>query len=337
MSVSLLWKWLPTENSSNNEAYKKIRNYLKLSPKQYRQMVSKFRAKLEIVENKMCANKWDEINFSHVPSNAMKNYRKAFAKHEPARWEEYLGAVETGTAKINASTLYPHEITTKVRMYSSDIKSLELQWKALPNYMSGEVSRILPVSDVSGSMSGLPMDVCIGLSLYVAERNEGIFKNAFITFSSKPELQYVSGNSLKDRIKKLATADWGGNTNLKATFDLILSKAKKHNISEDEMPEMVIIFSDMQFDAACHGTNKSMVDQLKIDYEKAGYKMPKLVFWNLRAALTNNPVTIHHTGTSLVSGFSPSLLKSILSAKSFSPKDIMLETLLNKRYEAVTI
>jgi hypothetical protein len=177
------------------------------------------------------------------------------------------------------------------------------------------------------------MEVCISLGLYISERNEGPFKNAFVTFSSNPELQYLTGD-LKSRYTQLQRAEWGMSTDLEATFKMILDQATKHKVSESEMPTAILIMSDMEFNEAVD-SNDTAIDMIRKKYEASGYTMPKIIFWNLCSRHDNFPVSSNENGTALVSGFSPSILKTVLSGKSVNPVEMMLETLNAPRYEAI--
>jgi len=338
-SNALCAKWLPREKSANKVAANKIRRALDISPKQYRRLLSGL---TKVVETQMCGKDWNNIIFEHVPSYAMKNYRKAFARNDESRWNEYISTLTKGEAKVNSSTLYPHDLVRHFLGHSggdSQASLLNAQWKALPNYMKGSTERVLPVCDVSGSMEGTPMEVCIALGMYISERNDGVFKNAFITFSSNPTMQYVNGSTLSERVNSLRTAQWGLNTNLAKTFSVLLSKAKTHNVSADKMPTMVLIMSDMQFDTACGrgGASVTLMKNIRRQYFDAGYKMPKITFWNLNAALTNTPVKFDKKGTALVSGFSPSILMSLLSGGEITPLSMLREVIDSDRYSAVSI
>ena len=211
-------------------------------------------------------------------------------------------------------------------------------WNNLPNFMEGCTDRILPVCDVSGSMwsgcgSILPIDVSISLGCYLSERNEGIFKDAFITFSESPLLQYLHGNII-DRFDQLRSAHWGMNTNIQKVFDLILDRAIQNNISEEEMPTKLLIISDMQFDIASRRRTNFEVIQQK--YNDAGYKMPDIIFWNVSNDYYNNvPMNVYDKHTSIVSGYSPSILKAVLSGRMITPVSIMLETINSDRYSQI--
>jgi hypothetical protein len=333
---ALCAKWMPREKSSKRAMAVKIRKAMDVSSKQYRQLLSGL---TKVVETQMCEKKWDEINFEHVPSYAMKNYRKAFARHDEERWGKYISALEKGDAKVNASTLYPHDLVRQVNLYNPQHdKLIQGQWDALPNYLKGNKERMITVNDVSGSMSGVPMEVCIALGLYISERNEGIFKDAFITFSANPTMQHLKGKTLAERVGQLRRAQWSMNTDLAKVFEVLLSKAKTHDVSPDLMPTMVLILSDMQFDSCIHnGKSVTAMNKIRGEYESAGYELPKVTFWNLRAVPGNNPVKFNEQGTALVSGFSPSILTQLLSGDNITPYAIMRKTIDSDRYSKVTV
>lgn len=338
---SLLAKWLPSPNTSSKEACrlaKVIYRHLKLTEKQYRKTLSKWRQDLKVVEKQMCAKKWNEIEYSHVPSKASLIYKKAFARNDKERYEKFLKDVKEGKQKINASVLYPYDIVKKYIFGEDKNETVEALWNSLPDYLKGKKENGLVVADVSGSMMNpnlLPMSVSISLALYISERTEGLFKNHFITFSEKPTLQKVIGNNLHEKVQNLKYADWGMSTNIQAVFDLILETSLKHNIKQDEMPETLYIVSDMEFNQAVSDNTKTNFQVIDEKYEQYGYKRPNLVFWNVNAKSNQSPITKDDKGTCLVSGCSPVILESLMEKKYISAVDVMMETLNKDRYNVV--
>ncbi len=346
-------KWLPRPNVGNREKKRQssaIRKYLGLTPKEYRKTLSELS---NTVEQLMCSKNWSAIEYSKLPSKAMSDYMKAFSKNDLERFQAYLEAVKSGDAKINAGAVYPYDIVKNMKHGSLD--GANVQWNALPNYMTGNTERLLPVVDVSGSMECAAgnndkvscMDVSISLGLYISERNVGQFKDAFVTFSSDPQLQILKG-SLSERYNQLSSAEWGMSTNLEAVFQLILKQGKQHNVPESEMPTMILILSDMEFNSATnsdnswgntrdHNWNPTAQKMIENMYSDAGYTMPKIVYWNLNARNNNFPVQFDESGTALVSGFSPALLTNLLSGKDLSPVSMMNQVVNSARYEAVAI
>ena len=334
----LLAKWMPRLGGKVADKKKfianKVRTTMGLTPKEYRKMLVEL---TNVVETPMCAGEFDKINYEHVPSLAMSRYSKAFQTKDNARFGEYKTSLASGEAKINASAVYPYDITKNLN-YGDSALAVE-QWKALPNFLEGSNERVLPVCDVSGSMdttiggNTTAMEVCISLGLYISERNEGPFKDAFVTFSSQPQLQLLTGD-LKSRYRQLQNAEWGMSTDLEATFDLVLNQAKKHNVSPEEMPTCILIMSDMEFNQATRA-NDTAIDMIRNKYENSGYEMPKVVFWNIASRNNNFPVTADENGTALVSGFSPSILKTVLAGNAMNPVQIMLDTLNTPRYEPI--
>lgn len=342
-SISLCAKWMPSLNTSSEITRKQantIRKALNLTPKQYRKSLAKLRNHIGVVEKAMCAGKWDGINFENVPSRASLIYRNAFKKHDENRYNEYIGKVEKGEAKINTSALYPYDLVSKTRQGNWD-KTVEAQWKNLPDYCKDNPSNALAVIDTSASMTWTkvgnvqPLDIAISMGIYFAERIEGVFKNHFIMFNTTPTLIPITGNTLETKIKKVSSAGVGGSTNLQAVFEMILDAAVANKLKQKEMPDRIFIFSDMEFNACTEG--KSNFEAIKEKYKKAKYKMPKMVFWNLNAMQNQAPVKENEQGVVLLSGASPAVLKYLFSSKMVTPYETMLEVLNSDRYSVVTV
>ncbi len=333
VNPSLLAKWIPTINASSDKTRAKARfiaNKLNLSDIAYRKLIRSLRAKIKTVEEKMSARKWEDINYSAVPSRASKIYSSAFKKHDEKKYAEFIEKAKNGEVKINASTLYPYELYDEVNngKYSNTTEAL---WRQLPDYTQGK--NAIVVADVSGSMSGRPMSVSVSLALYFAERNQGQFKDYWINFSNKPTLQKLIGKTLKEKMLGMDKSNWDMNTDLQAVFDLILNTAINNSTPQEELPETIYIISDMEFDSCCD--DHTNFEHIKIKYEKEGYNIPNLVFWNINASGANVPVRKNEQGVSLVSGFSPSIFK--IAVENRSPIQIMNETVNGERYQAIQI
>ena len=340
-------KWMPRPNVSNREGKRQantIRKFLGLSPKEYRKMLVE---NSNTVEQLMCAKKFDSIDYSKLPSKAMANLMKAFSKNDKERFAAYLASLEKGETgvKINAGAVYPYDIIKSV--LAGQTRGADAQWNALPNFLEGSKERFIPIVDTSGSMfwdlAKVTGDLYAGhiaqsLGLYISERNVGPFKDAFITFNTNPELVVVSG-TLTERHRQVQRLSVGGSTNLQGVYQLILKKAKEGNVPESEMPTMVIIFSDMEFNQGTSGhessTAQEMIEKM---YSESGYKCPKVVYWNLASrGDKNKPVHFDKTGTALVSGFSPALLSSLLGGKDMTPISMMMDVIGSERYDSVTV
>ena len=345
-------KWMPRPNVKNREAKRQahaIRNFLGVSPKEYRKMLVE---NSNTVEQLMCANEWSTIEYSKLPSKAMSDLMKAFSKHDKDRFGAYLTSLEKGETKINAGAVYPYDIIKNLKQ--GNTRGANAQWDALPNYMDGNEERVLPLVDVSSSMdcpagsnaNVTCMDVAISLGLYISERNVGPFKDAFITFHDSPSLEVVKGN-LNERYNQMACAKWGGSTNLQGAFEVLLEKAVRANVAPSEMPTMMLILSDMEFNEAVRGsgwgsrrpswddTAQEMIENM---YTEAGYVVPKIVYWNIQSRSdSNKPVQFDKNGTCLVSGFSPALLTSLLAGKEMTPFSMMMEVIGSPRYSVVTV
>lgn len=332
-------KWTPRKGKIAAE----VRAFFGMTPKQYRKSLV---ALTKVVETQMCANDWDNINFSHVPSVAARNYKKAFNRHTPA-FAEYVAKLVKGdkTVKVNASAIFPHDVLKGIaHAYRSFDKTetdhVIAQWEALPNYV-GDAS-ILPIVDVSGSMTCSAgkntdvrcIDVAVGLGLYLADKNKGVFKDTFLTFSGKPQLVTLKGNIVQ-KLDQMVKSNWDMNTNLHAAMNKILDVAVKGSVPQSDMPKMLLILSDMQFDQCARYDNSAM-EMIERKFAEAGYTAPQIVFWNLNSS-DNVPVKADKSGAALVSGFSPSIMTALLSADldQFTPEGIMLKTVMVPRYDLV--
>lgn len=319
-------KWMPRKGPIALA----LRNYLGLTPKQYRKLLVNL---TNVVETKMCAKDWNNINFSHVPSVAAARYQRAFGRNAPDAYAVYKQALTNGTATVNAGAVYPHDVIKTIT--AGDQTVARAQWEALPNYM-GE-SAVLPMVDVSGSMNcsvgGNPgltcMDVAVALGLYCADKNRGAFKDLFLTFTSTSKLEVLRGD-IVSKCSQLRKADWGMSTNLHSAFEAVLNVAVSQHVPQEDMPKYILILSDMQFNR-CVNHDDSAMQMIARKYQNAGYTVPNIVFWNLHDYGTV-PVSAHTSGAALVSGFSPSIMKSILAAKEFTPRSVMLDTINQPRY-----
>ena len=330
-------KWMPRKG----HVAEKLRAHLGYSPKRYRKTLVTL---TNVVEQYMCSGNWDGINFSHVPSLAHSRYKKAFFRHTEA-YKKYVEALVKGDdpkVKVNAGAVYPYDvlkgrISTHIRhkWSKAELSLIEKQWEALPNYVGD--ANILPMVDVSGSMSTnvggsiTAMDVAVSLGLYLSDKNTGKFKDTFLTFSGSPELLHLKGN-INEKIEQMVRSKWEMNTDLVAAFRKVLKVAVEGNVPQEEMPEMLLILSDMQFDL-CARFDDSALQSVTRQYETAGYELPAIVFWNI-AARDNAPAKYNQRGVALVSGFSPSIVKSVLSADTdqFTPEGIMMKTIMVDRY-----
>jgi len=322
-------KWMPRQGKIAVE----LRNFLKMSPKQYRKTLVGL---TKVVETQMCAKEWDQINFEHVPSVASSRYSKAFSKHDAERYVAYLEKVKSGDAKINATSIYPYDV-----LRGGNAATVDAQWNALPNFMSD--ANILPMVDVSGSMGSLAggkgnltcMDVAVSLGLYLADKNSGAFKNIALTFSDRPAFVVLDPNtSILARRSKLMHSQWSMSTDLDAAFQGVLNHAVSNSVPQGDMPKYVLVLSDMEFNSGgSYYASKRVSQRVEDAYKAAGYEMPNIVWWNIQSRGDNVPVKFDEKGMALVSGFSPSIVKSVLSASQIDPVSILRETVMVERYD----
>ena len=355
--ISLLAKWMPSVNASSAETRQLAKLLIAefgMTQKTYRKMLSQMRAYSNVVEVSMSAGNWEAIDYAKVPSKANLIYRNAFLKNDEQRRREYLKKLEKGEETINAGVLFPHDIVHNYyeRMgWSYQIKSsvdtaLEEMWKALPDYVEGNGNTIC-VADGSGSMMTRVgntdiscLDVANALAIYFAERCQGAFQNQYITFSEHPQLVELSkASNLREKLEIAKNYNEVANTNIEAVFDLILQTAVREKLSQKEMPKNILILSDMEFDGCAVGNSRTKLTQelftvIAQRYASYGYQLPRLVFWNICSRTGTIPVKENAFGVALVSGFSPAIMKMVLS-ESTNPWDCLLEQLNAKRYDAV--
>ena len=358
--IGLLGKWLPSENASSKETKRMARQLMQdinISPKNYRKSLSALRNKLRVVECDMSANKWEDIVYEHVPSKANLNYANAFMRHDTERRTEYLNSLKNGEVKINSKVLAPYEIIRNYSYNYSRVKeyneALEQMWKALPRY---QMNDILVVRDGSGSMTDkctgntTCLDVATSLAIYAAEHNSKNWKDKFITFSSRPEFVDMSNcSSLREKIALCNRYCDCSNTDIYSTMRLILNVARKNKYKQSQMPKSILIISDMAFDAYPNryywargkdndtpfNYNDTLFEKIQKEYAIYGYKLPKLIFWNVNArGTTTIPVQDNELGMSLVSGFSANIFKMVMSEK-LDPYEQLLCILNSERYKPV--
>jgi len=335
----MLAKWMPSINTSSQETRQlanKIRVYLGWGFKQYRKTLVELRAYSNIVEVKMSANDWENINYQSVPSKASLNYHKAFFKHDAAGYGEFIAQVKKGEKKINAATLFPYEIVEQILYKGDNSQTVDVLWNALPNYLEGNNENMLVMADVSGSMRGRPMATSIALAIFTAERNNGVFKNYFITYSKAPQLKCIAGSNIREKISSVTKGIVGMDTNLQAAFDMILNTAIKNNIPKKDMPTKIIVISDMEFNHP-QNAGKTNNETVKEKYKNAGYEAPVLVYWNCNSRQNNIASKANEQGVLLVSGSSPSIFKTLLSGKQHTPLDQVLETLNDTIYNRILV
>lgn len=348
---SLLAKWMPSANAGNKAKSdaKFMMSKLNLISADYRKMLSSLRKKIDIVETHIASKSYGDIDYEKVPSVANTRYANLFLKYDENRRRSYLDALVKGEVKINASAVFPHDIYKKLHEMSCDKVTVNEMWKALPDFVNGDTGTLV-VRDGSGSMTvRLPnsttqvLDIASALSIYFAERMKGEFHNKFITFSSNPELVDLSGTKdLYEKYKILRTHNDCSNTDIEATFDLILETAVRHHIPQDELPKQILIISDMEFDSAhrLDWSRPNNDDQLfrviAKKYADMGYQLPKLVFWNVNSRTGAIPMTQNPNGVILVAGYSPAICKMVLSEET-DPYMALVKELMSERYAIITL
>ena len=340
-SVSLMAKWMPSVNTSNAAAVKdgkRIAKALGMTDAEYRKTLVRLRARIRIIENNLRQRDYT-FDYSAQPSRAMLKYRKAFHRNDEERYAAFLDSVVKGEEKIHTGTLYPYDIVAKALRFRGDDterKALDATWNALEDY--APQGNALCVIDGSGSMYGggtpIPATVALSLGMYFAEHCKGEFHNHFITFSHSPRLVEIQGRDLVEKVQYCETFNECANTNIQKVFELILSTAVRNRLPQKELPETLYFISDMEFDSCANGSGLTNFEYAKELYEKHGYKLPKVVFWNVQSRNQQQPVRMNEQGVALISGCTPRIFSMVAGGK-FDPVLQMKEVLLSERYAPI--
>ena len=346
-AISLCAKWAPSEKTHYDHhpmfIAKDICNAMNINPKQYRLMLTKLRNHIGVLETLMSTQRYDEIDFSKLPSVAMTKMKYAFSRDTNANGKEsderkklhksyslFLRKLAEGKTKINIKGIQPHELVSTY-MDNSDVDQIvEEQWKALKQRIltTGVFRNVTAIVDVSGSMNGQPMEVAIALGILIAECTRGPFHGKVITFHESPSWHHLIGETLKEQVQCMKSAPWGGSTDLRKVFDIILKDAIDGQLTQDEMVKTLFIFTDMQFNHCNHDSWESTFEYAKHKFENAGYKLPNIICWNLRTSINKSmPFEKNEKGFVMLSGFSAELLKCILTAEEFTPILMMMHVL----------
>ncbi|MBO4770540.1 MAG: DUF2828 family protein, partial [Clostridia bacterium] len=351
-SVSLLAKWLPSVNASNEETRmlgKKMAKTLGLSEAEYRKALSALRAKIRIIENNLREKDYT-FEYEKQPSRAMLKYRKAFKRNDGERYSAFIGSVSSGEKSMHADNVAPYELVAPylshwtggsrcfMREISGDEKNvLNATWASLPDFGSDE--NALAVIDTSGSMydeqKPLPAAVALSLGLYFAEHGKGAFANHFIEFSARPQLIEIKGETFADRLRYVASFNEIANTDIEAVFDLILNAAVRNGVPQNELPAKLVIISDMEFDRCVRNASATNFKNAEAKFREHGYELPQVVFWNVASRKRSQPVTMNEQGVALVSGATPRLF-SMIAGGILSPYAFMMDVLGNERYARIT-
>jgi hypothetical protein len=332
-SVSLLAKWMPSENTSSEKTQKLARVYAKalgLKPIQYRKTIVALRKHITLLEQKMSQNKWKDVEYDKIPSQAFRKHTKAFRRHDEERYGAFLEAVQSGEKKIKTSTLYTYEVFDTIQ---KDEQAANAMWVSLPDYTNGQ--NALVMADVSGSMDGRPMSISVSLALYFAERNKGPLGGFFMTFSNTPQMVQVLGDTLSEKLQNIENAQWDQSTNLEAAFMAILQAAKSTGAKGDDMPKVLYVISDMEFNQCVHNGGLSNFENAKALFAEAGFTLPHVVFWNVDSRNDQSPALKNEKNVSLISGSSQSAFKLAVEGKT--PLETMNDVLKSERYSQVTV
>lgn len=339
--VSLMAKWLPSVNASNAETIhraKRIAKMLGMTDEQYRKMLSSLRAYIRILENSLREKDYT-FDYEKQPAKAMFKYRRAFIRNDEERYVSYITKVSKGEASIHTGTLMPYDLIRQAINFNgteAEKNSLNVTWNALEDFTDGR--NALAVVDGSGSMycygNPRPGEVALSLGIYFAEHNSGAFHNHFITFSTTPRLVEIQGEDLVDKVRYCRSYNEVADTNIQKVFELVLASAVKNHLPQSELPETLYFISDMEFNYCTRDASLSNFEYAKRLYEAHGYKLPKVVFWNVQSRNEQQPVEMNEQGVMLVSGASPRVFSMVMEDK-LNPYDYMMSILGAERYAPI--
>lgn len=298
------------------------------------------RRALKLPEVFISARAWESVRYTRVASVAMKNYTDLFLKHDADRFNAYLADVKSGKKRIAAGALLPHEIIASLENHSGG-EVADLQWQRMVDDMRalGKLSNCVAVCDVSGSMYGRPMEVCVALGLLVSELSDEPWRGRVVTFSRRPEIHRIAGETLSEKTRFIQSMAWGTNTDFQAVFDKILEVAVGARLAPERMVRRVFVFSDMEFDQATENPWETDYEAIVRKFTEAGYgaAVPEVVFWNLRDSKAM-PVEAGQKGVALVSGFSKNLLKVFLDGGGIvAPRTVMEKAIAGPEYNKLTV
>jgi hypothetical protein len=343
---SLAAKWAPSEGDSNDKksgVFKTLASAMNVSHRSLRKnYLTPLRSYIKIVECYMCDSKWSDIDYNNVPSCAMLRLKNSFEKHDEIRfqeWRDSLALNDPTVSKVNANQLQPHQLIKEIRCKQHSDAVCEAQWKNIEDECkkNGALDNDLVVVDTSQSMEDpnyLPLDVACAMGLLISKCSSGKFNNHVMSFNTEPKFHIIKDGSIQERYKQLSSIDWGGTTNILATFELILNRGKTFGLTQEDMPKRIWIISDMMFNSLMCKC-QSHFDAIEKMYTDSGYTRPQIIFWNVNSS-SDLPVSVDENGTAMISGFSPSIMKYILQDDiDFTPVGIMRKTLDSERLDLV--
>lgn len=318
---------------------------------------------LKIPEITMSAGDWQNLLYNNVTSKAMLKYKAAFIRNDQENFQKFIsekplkgGALTPGDlVKAVTKIIFKEDVFSEPQDRITSDKQIELdviqkQWESLIEDVRNKgdlmIKQSLAVCDVSQSMmmstqSVCPIHAAIGLTLFLQHISNPPWNNYCISFSERPILHNITlAETLKDQVNRILSMDFGFNTDLNLVFDLILNEGKRKAIKDEDMPKVLFIFTDMEFDVAMQ--EKTNFEVCQMQYREAGYTLPLVVFWNLKGEKQNRstPVRSVQEGVFLLSGYSAQTLNFFYTdsdLKQMTPLMMVLKIINDPRYSCVQI
>ncbi|XP_006646747.2 uncharacterized protein LOC102706069 [Oryza brachyantha] len=352
--ISLAAKWCPSLRSSYDRAtllceaiarrmfpYESSQEYLHISDKHYayrvrnrlrREVLVPLRKVLELPEVYISAGKWEQMPYERVASVAMRQYKKAFEKHNKSGLAGFLDEVRTGHARVPVDAALPHELLAAALEGKHD-EAAELQWRRMVSTLAaeGRLSNCIAVCGLSGDVAKPPGAAAIALGLLISELSQDPWKGRVITFGETQQLHKVCGATLVHKVQSMASvrARKSRKLNLQAVFDRILNVAVVGGLAKDMMVKRVFVLSDMELEGGAWGVEAM--------FEAKGFSAPEVVFWNV-CATPLMPVVAAQEDAALVSGYSKNLVRLFLESDGkLTPAAVMVDAISGPEYDALEV
>ena len=392
--LTLAAKWVPREKSSFGWLYQTLstgyfKEYMETANSEqrsvkatlkckteYRKLISSLNKAIDTLQIKQCANTWSDINFNKVTSISLGKQKKAFLnvkKNKDVRYPDREDRVECaenfnahvqksvkGEVEMKGQRVGMADFTKQARdLYRQNGSQVEKdllnsQWRD-NSKLTGALENMIAMVDLSGSMSGDPMDVAIALGIRIAEKSK--LGKRVMTFTLNP--RWINLETYPDfvsQVQAVEAGDVGYNTDFHKALNLVLDTIVASKMAPEDVGNLtLVLLSDMMIDEAeqrdsynitTPGVNKreALYETIKIKFGEAGlrvhgkpYTPPHMLFWNLRN--TNGfPSLSSEKNVSMMSGFSPALLnlfcdKGVEALQSCTPWSILEQSLDNNRYK----
>ena len=302
--VSLAAKWVPSETSAVNKKTAltfRLARSMKIPISELRKKyITPLRTYIGILEQKMCAKDWENVDYKKVPFQAFRRHKKAFERNDREKYEAHT---------VVRPCIAPHEIVAPYLVGRPLNEDLEASWETIK-----KMDKTVVLSDVSLSTTGITLLISVTL---------GLLGERVLTFEPNPQFVEVDENTLFEKVQKMRIIPSSSSTNICEALKCLLT---------DKCGERLVIVSDMplnQVDSLYNDATRETMDKM---FSDAGIKMPTIVYWNVK----HNSLKFEEMfGITVVSGFSPDILHCILNGEPPTRFNTMMTVLNNDKYNDI--